>query len=297
LAGFLAVLWCGVRVTPARADFTVSSQMPMLAWSGWWWPLLTTKIGHLYDTTGEWTPLVQYGLWTGDYGPLNWERTYQMTSDPRATWYGHCNGWAAASISEPEPTHIVHAHGVPFGIGEIKGLITACHQFDPVDYFAGARHDSGATTATDLRALDFHRALLHYLVARHQGLVFNTSNKSDVWSYPADQVTMNGVSYGPDPRYTYVTTTLTFPDDAVNPDFTGEKRFSRTYTYWVFGTDPTTESGTSAAWWSGDSADDHPQFVWHPAYPRAYWPGWQAPNPLDYNLVKKLVNVSAGLGL
>jgi hypothetical protein len=194
---------------------------------------------------------------------------------------------------EPEPTHVLVGHVITFQIGEIKGLLTAAHQFDPADYFSGARHDRGADSTTDLRAYDFHRALLYFVATQHEGLVFNLSTLPQVWSYPVDTLSMTGVTDTSDPSVTHVTAALSFPQDNVDPDFTGQKRFTLTYTYWVKG-DPQTWFGLTSAGWEGDSLINHPQFVWHPAFARAYNPATQAVNTLSYDRVHFLATVSAG---
>jgi hypothetical protein len=282
----------GAARPAGAANFSIGYRVPGV-WSGWWWPQLVSTGPHLYDTYGTFTPLENYRQWTGDPGPLNWERYYALTADPSAGWFGHCNGWAAAAILESEPRSGVQAGPVTFNVGEVKGLLTICHQGDPADYFAGARHDQGATSDTDLRAGDFHRALLYYLWSRHEGMVCNVTTQPEVWNYPAYAFAMKGTTSVLDPRYTIVTTTVWFADDSVAPDFVNSpdpKTFVKTYTYWVLG-DP---AQPEDAGWLGDSRLDHPQFVWHPAYQRAYIPGMQAPNPIDYSRVSMLAAVSAG---
>jgi hypothetical protein len=292
--GFLAALWSVVGARPACAvDFTLAGGAPRPAWSGYWWPFLVTRGWHLYDQTGPFTPLVKYGQATGDFRPLQWERRYKLTTDPSTNWWGHCNGWAAATVLEPEPTRPVRAGSVAFNTGEIKGLLSALHQGDPVDLFRGRPHWNGGNSRTDLRALDFHRAVLYYLRERNETLIFNTSLKPEVWNYPAYAFRMTGVTDPRNPSITHITTTLFFADNDVVPHFVGTNSFTRTYTYWVQG-DPRSVNGGVAAEWTGESISSHPQFVWHPAYQRAHEPAFGEPsNPLDYNWVRRLVQGSA----
>jgi Transglutaminase elicitor len=300
-AGWTGLLWLGLWVAlasaaaprPALADnFSISGGASQAAWSGYWWPMLAGRGFHLYDQAGSFTPLLKYGQATGNFGALNWEQRYKMTTNPANDWWGHCNGWAASTVLEREPTRAVRAGTIIFSTGDTKGLLAAAHQGDPVDTFAGRAHKDGADINTDLRALDFHRAVLFYLRDRSESLIFNLSDKPQVWNYPAYSFRMNGVS-SRGSSMTQVTTTLVFADDNVLPNFVGTSSFARTFTYWVQG-DPQSINGATAAGWSGNSVFAHPQFLWHPAFQRANDPSLnEPPNPLDYNWVKQLLQVAA----
>lgn len=281
---------------PARAvNFTLEGGTSKPAWSGYWWPMLTTRGWHLYDETGPFTPLLKYGQATGNYGPLQWERRYKLTTNPSHTWWGHCNGWAAATVLEKdEPTQSVQVGRTVFNTGEVKGLLTAIHQGDPVDLFRGRPHWSGGNSSTDLRALDFHRAVLYYLRDRQEGIIFNLSLKPEVWNYPAYRFRMTGATDSRDSRITHVTATLLFADDDVYPNYLGTKAFTRTFTYWVQG-DPRDVYSSVAADWTGESVRNHPQFVWHPAYARPHEPAFgEPPSTIDVPWVQRLGKTSAG---
>jgi hypothetical protein len=287
-------LWVALAGTPPAeaANFSIAGGSNHTAWSGYWWPMLVSRGFHLYDQTGTITPLLNYAQATGDMGPLNWERRYKMTSDPSNDWWGHCNGWAASTVLEPEPTRAVRAGSVVFSVGEIKGLLAVAHQGDPNDFFAGLGHLSGGDINTDLRASDFHRAVLYYLRDRSETIIFNVTDKPQVWNYPAYSFQMSGVTSRNSPNATQVTTTLTFGNDNVQPDFVGTNWFNRTYTYTVQG-DPLSTNASITASWTGNSVFDHPQFVWHPAFQRANEPAFnEPPNPLNYSYVQQLVQAS-----
>jgi hypothetical protein len=257
--------------------------------------MLTTRGWHLYDQVGPFTPLLKYGQASGNYGPLNWERRYKLTTDPSKNWWGHCNGWAAATILDrAEPRQSMQVGRTLFNSGEVKGLLCAIHQGDPVDIFRGKPHWTGGNSATDLRALDFHRAVLYYLRDRREGLILNLSLKPEVWNYPAYYFRMSGQTDFRDPRLTQVTTTLYFADNDVHPIFVGTDGFSRTFTYWVQG-DPRDVYNSVAAGWTGESVVNHPQFLWHPAYARPNEPAFnEPPSGLDVEWVRRLGQGSAG---
>jgi hypothetical protein len=271
------------------ANFSLQGGAAKPAWSGYWWPMLQGGRGwHLYDEVGYYTPLLKYGGVNGDYGPLQWEKRYKRTSDPKTNWWGHCNGWAAATVMEAEPQNGVRAGQTYFNVGEIKGLLTACHQGDPVDLFRGRPHWAGADYTNDLRALDFHRALLYYLRDRKESVIFNISLKPEVWNYPAYKFDMRGQTDWRGSNLTNITVTLTFADDDVVPHYLGTKAFVRSYTYIVQG-DPQSVQGSVNAEWTGESVRNHPQFVWHPAFARPHDPGLgEPPSGLNVDWVRRL---------
>jgi hypothetical protein len=278
----------------AAANFSISGSASRTAWSGYWWPMLVTRGFHLYDQSGPVTPLLKYGQATGNFGALDWERRYKLTTNPANDWWGHCNGWAASTVLEPEPTRsVTRDRSVVFSVGEIKGLLAVSHQGDPTDGWAGKAHKDGADINTDLRAQDFHYAVLFYLRDRRESLIFNITDKPQVWNYPAYAFQMNGVTDRRNPNVTLVTTTLTFANNNVQPNFVGTNSFARTYTYSVQG-DPLASRRPVAAEWAGISRSDHPQFLWHPAFQRAHEPAFsEPPNPLDYNWVRQLLQAAA----
>jgi hypothetical protein len=290
------VVWAFLSIIalsrPAAADFTIEGSTNRPAWSGYWWPMLVTRGYHLYDQQGSFVPLLKYGSVTGDFRPLTWERRFKLTTNPNNDWWGHCNGWAAAAITEPEPTQSVSSGGNVFNIGEIKGLLSVCHQGDPVDFFSGRGHKDGANSSTDLRALMLHRALLYYVRDRQEAIILNISDKPEVWNYPVYAFRMYAQT-GAGSGLTQITATLLLADDDVQPHFVGTRSFTRIYSYWVQG-DATSVNGVTAAEWTGSSVWDHPQFAWHPGFQRAYEPGLgEPPNPIDYNWVRRLGQIAA----
>jgi hypothetical protein len=298
--GLLVLVTSFAGLRPAGAvNFRLAANAKQPSWCGYWWPMLTTYGYHLYDQTGRFTPLLKYGQWTGNTQPLAWETKYNMTSDPNNNWYGHCNAWAAAALMEPDPLYTVQANAAAGGTlqfqrGETEGLLVAAHMYDPADVFLGARHDQGANYTNDLRALDLHKTLLYYLRDHTSGLVFNLSDQAQVWSYPADGFVMTGTTDSRDPGLTHVILQLSFRDDDVDPNFTGDQQFFMTYNYWVRGSDPQTSTSITSADWEGNSVQHHPQFVWHPAYAASYIPGFHQVNTLDYSTVHRLDVVASG---
>jgi Transglutaminase elicitor len=292
--GLLVTFASVVGVRPAYAEnFTLEGGADQPAFSGYWWPMLAGRGFHLYDESGPFTPLLKYGQATGDMNALAWEKRYKLTTSPNTSWWGHCNGWAASTVLEDEPTRGVRAGDVVLNTGEIKGLLAACHQGDPVDLFSGRTHWNGGDWTNDLRATVFHKALLYYLRDRKSKLIFNLSTKPEVWNYPCYWFKMQGTSDWRDPTMTQISVTIYCADDNVQPSFIGTNGFSRTYNYWIQGS-PQIISGIRAGDWNNGSEESHPQFVWHPAYQRAHEPGLgEPPTTLDYKWVQRVMQVAA----
>jgi hypothetical protein len=52
-------------------------------------------------------------------------------------WYGHCNGWTAASIRHAEPTKSVVRNGVVFTPADIKGLLAELYMHCETEFLGG----------------------------------------------------------------------------------------------------------------------------------------------------------------
>jgi hypothetical protein len=53
------------------------------------------------------------------------------------TWYGHCNGWTAASIRHAEPQKNVVRNGVTFTPADIKGLLADLYMYSNTEFLGG----------------------------------------------------------------------------------------------------------------------------------------------------------------
>src|SRR5207237_1280794 len=117
-----------------------------------------------------------------DPGTLGWERTELFLGGAGPSWAGHCNGWAAAALLEPEPTAPVQVGDVTFSVSDLKGLLSDYHFADTALWLYGGG-------AGGLDPADFHRQLVRWLVGQQQGMVvvFNPGGE-EIWSYPAYRV-------------------------------------------------------------------------------------------------------------
>lgn len=95
------------------------AQCSHFVWAGYWYPyegygtaLFMTPEGRIMKKEGPnaRSPLKVFEDLSGIKGAWNWERK-NHSCDPRSkdyqecrSWWGHCNGWAAAAVKESEPS-------------------------------------------------------------------------------------------------------------------------------------------------------------------------------------------------
>ena len=255
-------------------------------WSGWWWPANDLVYGpRLYDKDG---PLARYDEYVGslgrpDPGTMVWERAEVQYSG--LAWAGHCNGWAAASVLEPEPTRERTIGGMTFSVADQKGLLSSYHFADAAAWAAGSEDQ-------DVTPADFHRAVTRWIGGERKAAILTFRPVGEeVWSYPAGKI---GTQIGPDPLEAdvwHVTTTVWLVDNDVPAGFVGSKPWpsaaGKVIRYTLTGNDP--YNPKSGAWHpSSDSGFGRPFMVWYPD-PNSRNIGRQLASPnLDYNLVRQI---------
>jgi hypothetical protein len=100
-------------------------------------------------------------------------------------WFGHCNGWAAASVLFNEPVKAKDRNGVSFPIGDQKALLSELGQEVHADFF-GLRSESDDPTDTtfqDVFPNQFFLVLTN-LVGKGQSLIMDRYTGSQVWNHP-----------------------------------------------------------------------------------------------------------------
>ena len=267
----------------------VEGWMAQPVWSGWWWPA-TSAVGppHLYDSGGPLDKYDRYVAWrTGvDPGTLIWERT-MLLPDGGPSWAGHCNGWAAASILEPEPIAPVEAGPITFTVSDLKGLLSDYHFADSALWLHGGAPDG-------VSALDFHRQIASWMVRGGQGMVVVFSPGGDeIWSYPAYRVQLR---YGADrqrPDVTHVVATLWMADPEVPAQFVGIQNYpsdaGKRFEYILEGD---RDAPTDASW-EGVSLGggfSRPFQIWYPEPSlRNVYRELTSPN-LDYAMIQEILS-------
>lgn len=128
------------------------------------------------------------------YGPA-WE-ILNHYNPAGGSWWGHCNGWAAAAILTNEPTESVtssiRGETVAYTTADLKGLLSETH-YSTYSRFYGARYDGPDDDIADLTPAAFHRLVSFYVRDQGVPLVFDTSANEEVWNFPAWNVDLTVV--------------------------------------------------------------------------------------------------------
>jgi hypothetical protein len=270
----------------AEPPLRLSGEAERQPWSGWWWPANDVVGGpRLFDPDG---PLARFDRYVESLGrpnpsTLEWER--QEIRFARFAWAGHCNGWAAAALLEPEPTAERIINGITFSIADQKGLLTSYHFADSVAWSVGS-DDADATSA------EFHRVLLASLGRERKGMIFTFRPAGEeVWSYPAARFE---TEIGPDPLEAdlwHVKTVVWLVDNEVSAGFIGSRPWpsaaGKTFEYTVRGDPYQPSSGDWSAAASGRFG--HPYMVWYPDPGRRNIDRQLTSPDLDYKLVLSVV--------
>ncbi|MBV9578803.1 MAG: hypothetical protein JO057_09455 [Chloroflexi bacterium] len=241
----------------------VAYQVQPTAWSGWWWPAFNGVGPTLFAPDG---PLDKYDQYTlalrgSDPGTRDWER--QSVYFPNIPWAGHCNGFAAAALLEPEPLAPVTALGVTFSVADLKGLLVDYHFGDAAEWSYG---DANA----EVSPAKFHSTLLDWVASKHKGFVVTFEmGGGEVWSYPVYQFSSQWAPDAVEDGLWHVTTTVWMADMDVAPDFTGTQPYpgpdGKTFTYDLHGDPRHPDPGDGT--WTGASASGrfaHPGRIWYP---------------------------------
>lgn len=228
-------------------------------WSGFWWPRSKkgmVQVMEKYDSFVEKKTGNNPGAAAWESNPRN---GHYNPSSPG--WTGHCNGWAAASILEPEPKAPRTVEGISFSVGDQKGLLSEMYM-DCYSEFYGRRKNDDFPLSFDIRPDLFHRLLVENIKTKKRGMVADISYNSPVWNYSICGYTSEWKPGGLLSKDSVrVTTTVYFADDGVAADFLGTKYLKKTYNYTLKLNNNGEIVGGN---WTLASLWDHPDFVWIP---------------------------------
>lgn len=256
----LGVVWS----TPVLAG-SDSASVPdqRIPWSGYWWPRSSGKLVKGYSEQPA--PLKKYdALVVGYYPDHATSAGMNVEYDPdAASWYGHCDDWAAASILEAEPSVAGDINGIEFNVGDKKGLLTL---FTASNYTTVRYGNRYVNTNSDIDDIypggvnGFHQTLINYIGTQGLPIVLDIDPGEAIWSYPAYKYSMEWGDIG---TVRHVTCTVWMADDFVSPDYVGTQAFTETYTY-ALEIDSQGNLLDEPGYWEGDSIDNHPDFMWFP---------------------------------
>jgi len=104
------------------------------------------------------------------------------------SWWGHCNGWAAAAILTNEPRESVTFDEagveIEFTTADQKGLLTESH-YGVHSQFYGERYNDEDDDVTDLSPKAFHQIVTFFIDELGVPMVFDTTATEAVWNFPA----------------------------------------------------------------------------------------------------------------
>jgi competence ComEA-like helix-hairpin-helix protein len=104
------------------------------------------------------------------------------------SWWGHCNGWAAAAILTNEPREAIEVDlgdgKVSFTTADLKGLLTESH-YSTRSQFYGERYNGEEDDLSDLTPKAFHQLVSFFIDELGVPMVFDTTAKEAVWNFPA----------------------------------------------------------------------------------------------------------------
>jgi len=258
-------------------------------WSGWWWPANFRAGGpFLFDPSG---PLAKYDRYVESLGQpdprtVEWERSELIFAGLQ--WAGHCNGWAAAALLEPEPTDSRIVNELTFGVADQKGLLSAYHFADAALWALGSEEQ-------EVTPAELHRMLLSWLGRQRKGMIFTFRlGDEEVWSYPAFKFES---VMGPDairPNVWLVRTVVWFVDNDVPAGWVGARPWpaadGKSFEYTLIG-DPQEPTGGE---WSAQNSGrfERPFMIWYPDPSRRNQDRQLSSPELDYRLIQRILGRS-----
>lgn len=235
-------------------------------WSSWWYPLRDT---YLFDSDGHGTsPLEKYDRYVArthgrDPGAARFEK--EKLYDPNASaWEGLCNAWAAASLMASEPTHSIQVGGVTFGVGDLKALLVKSYENVPGLKQYGQRNNGDRKSVfDDIYPDQFHKLLQSELFEKRRPFIMDKDPSLAVWNTPIWKTQVTVARDPSDPHVMHVTSWIFGASPFVDSyNFVGTLSVVFQYTYDLHGY--LRSDGTflvKYGEWTGDSADDHPDFL------------------------------------
>jgi hypothetical protein len=272
-------LVCLVECPPllqAGEDGGVARYVP---WSGSFWP-----IGQGLLIQG---PLTKYDHATGRRAAA-WEYEKNPPGLEVPPWFGYCHAWASAAVMDREPIRLRSMWGMDgrplyLGIGDQKGMLTACHTADVAQHYGVRYTGAAADDFQDIYPDQLWRVLKLYLQQQGIPLILDIEAGPEVWNYPVYAYRVAYRPTGPGNQY-FGEMSLLMSDDAVTPDCLGVKVSKQSYYFTVGIQQGSVVLGTGR--WIGPSLMNHPDFAWYPYAARSENP------EVNYAAVKRLVDAS-----
>ncbi len=158
------------------------------AWAGFFWPYTGNGIASGSQGRG-FSPAGKYDAARGGLTKAqDWEvNAHGAGVKGVQGWWGHCNGWVAASALFAEPREPVKVNGIQFSVGDIKGLLSEAGMSASADFF-GNRMDPWTReydkALSDTVPGQFFLVLTNYMGKLRQHVLIDRFTTHEVWNQP-----------------------------------------------------------------------------------------------------------------
>lgn len=291
----------------ARLEANYSSGIAeKVPWVGYWWPYNSNGIASGRFNRSGISPAKKIDrLFSSGGEAVEWEYYNHGRGRPGVNrWWGHCNGWAVASILEEEPREGVTVDGTFFTVSDRKALLSEYWAENASEFFGDrvyGANDYSSAAFWDVVPAQFHIVLANVLGREGKSFAIDRYTGVQVWNQPLVAYRTFPIRprdyLGPDPRYpnifrVNVTTTIWWANDMLSPSALTPpfrwvenayfKKRTLRYELWVDGPlkfDSSgglvssgdiilTDRGIGGRWKNGVSGaslnNTHPDFMWIP---------------------------------
>lgn len=274
-------------------DGSADGEIKPAPWSGEWWSrkkgfLIKSWPGHDPSPFERYDKYVESVTGTNP-GALEWEANFRNRHyNPKAEdWEGHCNGWSASSILEPEPKEKKVRNGIVFETSDQKAILAELYMNTYCMFYGKRYWGNAGDDQDDIYPDQFHKLLMEYVATKKSPMVCDITSDKQVWNFPLFKFRSQWSSGWFSDNKLKVETTCYFADDGVKPEYLGTKWFAITYTYNLFVDDDENIIGGE---WTKGSKKNHPDFVWVPSADAPNPPGTVEENPrLDPKFVHDII--------
>ncbi len=305
-----------------------------LPYTGSYYPEYQQGFNSRQAGTNQHGSLDKYDQAFGQFG-FQSAASWEIANNRRpVSWYGHCNGYGAASSRHKAPEQSVERNGVVFRPGDIKALLAEVYMSNNLLWLGGVRCESSVISnrnqrrdptrlapCEDINPATFHLSLMNFIGRQKRPLIFDESAIDQVWNYPiasfATRIEEDNISiatayqylrvnadtrsyrYNNDPNVVLrrIKTTIHHTEaTAQESDNSTTRLIPKTYDYILELRRVGDDFEIIGGEWIFDSINNHPDFVWISYGPRAPNGSFDVSNPyVDYNEVLKMWSESVGL--
>ncbi len=157
-------------------------------WAGYWWPYKEGGISSGAHGGGT-SPAGKYDAARGHQtSAQSWESRFHGPNVKGIQgWWGHCNGWCAASALYPEPNGSVTVNGIEFGISDIKGLLSESGMSANADFFGNRvdfASDYNTPKADDTVPDQYFLVLTNYMGKLGNTVLIDRYTGDQIWNQP-----------------------------------------------------------------------------------------------------------------